>query len=126
MWLTILQTRIPAQRLRRISRKAFRRRKHGTQQYTYFASVARKNGFEQIAAIFEHTAANEKEHAKLWCKAPAVSVRTRPQNLQHAAEGEKPEWTDMYDRFAKDADAEVISRSCKNSSAEWQLQREDP
>ncbi len=75
-------------------------------KYTYFASVARKNGFEQIAAIFEHTAANEKEHAKLWCKALGGVSQDTALNLQHAAEGENYEWTDMYDRFAKDADAE--------------------
>lgn len=75
-------------------------------KYTYFASVARKNGFEQIAAIFEHTAANEKEHAELWCKALGGVSTDTAVNLLHAAEGENYEWTDMYDRFAKDADAE--------------------
>lgn len=72
---------------------------------TYFASVARKNGFEQIAAIFEHTAANEKEHAELWFKALG-GVGDTATNLLHAAEGENYEWTDMYDRFAKEADEE--------------------
>lgn len=75
-------------------------------KYTYFASVARKNGFEQIAAIFEHTAANEKEHAELWCKALGGVSTDTAVNLLHAAEGENYEWTDMYDRFAKDADEE--------------------
>lgn len=74
-------------------------------KYTYFASVARKNGFEQIAAIFEHTAANEKEHAELWFKALG-GVGDTATNLLHAAEGENYEWTDMYDRFAKEADEE--------------------
>lgn len=75
-------------------------------KYTYFASVARKNGFEQIAAIFEHTAANEKEHAELWCKALGGVSTDTAVNLLHAAEGENYEWSDMYDRFAKDADEE--------------------
>jgi len=75
-------------------------------KYTYFASVARKNGFEQIAALFLKTADNEKEHAELWCKAfGGVSADTAV-NLLHAAEGENYEWTDMYDRFARDADEE--------------------
>lgn len=75
-------------------------------KYTYFASVARKNGFEQIAAIFDHTAANEKEHAELWCKALGGVSSDTAVNLLHAAEGENYEWTDMYDRFARDADEE--------------------
>lgn len=75
-------------------------------KYTYFASVARKNGYEQIAEIFLQTADNEKEHAKLWCKAlDGISPDTAT-NLLHAAEGENFEWTDMYDRFAKEADEE--------------------
>lgn len=75
-------------------------------KYTYFASVARKNGFEQIAAIFEHTAANEKEHAELWFKALGGLSNDTAVNLLHAAEGENYEWTDMYDRFAREADEE--------------------
>lgn len=75
-------------------------------KYTYFASVARKNGFEQIASIFEHTAANEKEHAELWFKALGGVSTDTAENLLHAAEGENYEWTDMYARFAKDADEE--------------------
>lgn len=75
-------------------------------KYTYFASVARKNGFEQIAAIFEHTAENEKEHAKLWCKALGGISPDTTTNLLHAAEGENYEWTEMYDRFAREADEE--------------------
>ncbi len=74
-------------------------------KYTYFASVARKEGYEQIAAIFEATANNEKEHAKLWFKALGELGDTAA-NLLHAAEGENYEWTDMYDRFAKDAEEE--------------------
>ena len=75
-------------------------------KYTYFASVARKNGFEQIAALFLKTADNEKEHAELWCKALGGVSADTAVNLPHAAEGENYEWTDMYDRFARDADEE--------------------
>lgn len=74
-------------------------------KYTYFASVAKKQGFEQIAAIFEETANNEKEHAKLWFKALG-EVGDTAENLLHAAEGENAEWTDMYDRMAKEAEEE--------------------
>lgn len=75
-------------------------------KYTYFASVAKQNGYEQIAAIFLKTADNEKEHAELWCKALGGVSQDTATNLLHAAEGENYEWTDMYDRFAKDADEE--------------------
>ena len=74
-------------------------------KYTYFASIAKKAGFEQIAAIFLQTAQNEQEHAKLWFKALGELGDTAA-NLLHAAEGENYEWTDMYDRMAKDADEE--------------------
>ncbi len=74
-------------------------------KYTYFASVAKKAGYEQIAALFLKTADNEKEHAKLWFKALGELGDT-PTNLLHAAEGENYEWTDMYDQMAKDADEE--------------------
>ncbi len=74
-------------------------------KYTYFASVAKKNGYEQIAALFLKTAENEKEHAKLWYK-HLGGVGTTAENLLHAAEGENYEWTDMYDNFAREADEE--------------------
>ncbi|MBQ8313139.1 MAG: rubrerythrin family protein [Clostridia bacterium] len=74
-------------------------------KYTYFASVAKKAGFEQIAAIFLQTAKNEQEHAKLWFK-ELGELGDTAQNLLHAAEGENYEWTDMYDRMAKDAEEE--------------------
>ncbi len=74
-------------------------------KYTYFASVAKKAGYEQIAALFLKTAENEKEHAKLWFKALGELGKTE-ENLLHAAEGENFEWTDMYDRMAKEADEE--------------------
>lgn len=76
-------------------------------KYTYFASRAKKDGFEQIAAIFEETAANEKEHAKMWFKyLEGGAVKDTRSNLKAAAEGENYEWTDMYDSFAKTAEEE--------------------
>ena len=76
-------------------------------KYTYFASKARKDGYEQIAALFEETALNEQEHAKLWFKIlEGGSVRSTVENLKAAAEGENYEWTDMYERMAKEADEE--------------------
>ena len=74
-------------------------------KYTYFASKARKEGFEQIAAIFEETANNEKEHAKLWFK-ELEGIGDTAQNLAAAADGENYEWTDMYEGFAKTAEQE--------------------
>ena len=77
-------------------------------KYTYFASVAKKNGYEQIAELFLKTAENEKEHAKLWFKALG-ELGTTEENLLHAAEGENAEWTDMYDRMAREAEEEGFS-----------------
>ena len=74
-------------------------------KYTYYASVAKKNGYEQIAALFLKTAENEKEHAKLWFR-HLGGLGSTAENLLHAAEGENYEWTDMYDRFAREADEE--------------------
>ena len=84
---------------------AFAGESQARNKYTYFAGVARKEGFEQIAAIFEETANNEKEHAKLWFKALG-ELNDTAKNLLHAANGENYEWTDMYEGFAKDAEAE--------------------
>ena len=74
-------------------------------KYTYFASKAKKEGYEQIAAFFLETADNEKEHAKLWFKALG-GIGNTAENLKAAAEGENYEWTEMYDEFAKVADEE--------------------
>lgn len=74
-------------------------------KYTYFASAARKEGYEQIAAIFEMTANNEKEHAKLWFKA-LNGIGSTAENLAAAAAGEHEEWTEMYKNFAEEAKAE--------------------
>lgn len=84
---------------------AFAGESQARNKYTYFASVAKKEGYEQIAAIFEATANNEKEHAKLWFKALGELGNTSA-NLLQAAEGENYEWTDMYEGFAKDAEEE--------------------
>ena len=85
--------------------EAFAGESQARNKYTYFASVAKKQGFEQISALFLQTAENEKEHAKLWFKALGELGDTA-ENLLHAAEGENFEWTDMYDRMAKEADEE--------------------
>ena len=85
--------------------EAFAGESQARNKYTYFASVAKKEGYQQIAAIFEQTANNEKEHAKLWFKALG-ELGTTAENLAAAAAGENYEWTDMYDRFAKDAEEE--------------------
>ena len=84
---------------------AFAGESQARNKYTYFASVAKKEGYEQIAAIFEATANNEKEHAKMWFKELGELGNTA-QNLLAAAEGENYEWTDMYDTFAKEAEEE--------------------
>lgn len=86
-------------------REAFAGESQARNQYTFFASVAKKQGFEQIAALFLKTAENEKEHAKLWLKA-LEGIGDTKANLAAAASGENYEWTDMYARFARDAEAE--------------------
>ena len=85
--------------------EAFRGESEARNKYTFFASVAKKAGFEQIAAVFLKTAENEKEHAKLWFKALGMLGDVK-ENLQAAANGENYEWTDMYERMAKDAEEE--------------------
>ena len=87
--------------------EAFAGESQARNKYTYFASKAKKEGYEQIAAIFQETADNEKEHAKLWFKLlHDGEVPTTTENLKAAAEGENFEWTDMYDRMAKEAKEE--------------------
>ena len=81
---------------------AFAGESQARNKYTYFASVAKKEGYEQIAAIFLQTAENEKEHAKMWFK-ELGELGTTAENLKAAAEGENFEWTDMYEGFAKTA-----------------------
>lgn len=83
-------------------------------KYKYWASKAKKDGYEQIAAIFEETSNNEKEHAKLWFKLlEGGSIRSTEENLKAAAEGENYEWTDMYARMAKEADEEGFTEIAK-------------
>ena len=84
---------------------AFAGESQARNKYTYFASVAKKEGYEQISELFLKTADNEKEHAKMWFKELGELGNTA-QNLLHAAEGENYEWTDMYDTFAKEAEEE--------------------
>ena len=92
--------------------EAFAGESQARNKYTYFASVAKKEGYQQIAAIFEQTANNEKEHAKLWFKA-LQGIGDTAANLLAAAEGEYYEWTDMYDQFAKDAEEEGFTALAK-------------
>lgn len=91
---------------------AFAGESQARNKYTYFASVARKEGYEQIAAIFQETADNEKEHAKIWFKELGY-LGTTEENLKAAAEGENYEWTKMYAEFAKTAYEEGFTRIAK-------------
>jgi len=84
---------------------AFAGESQARNKYTYFAGVAKKEGYQQIAALFEETASNEKEHAEIWFKALG-GIGTTVENLKAAASGENYEWTDMYAEFAKTAEAE--------------------
>ena len=86
---------------------AFAGESQARNKYTYFASKAKKEGYEQIAAIFQETADNEKEHAKMWFKLlQGGEIKSTAENLKAAAEGENFEWTDMYADFAKTAEEE--------------------
>lgn len=93
-------------------RAAFSGESEARNKYTFFASVARKQGFEQIAALFLKTAENEKEHAKLWFR-ELNGIGTTAENLLSAANGENYEWTDMYDGFARTAEAEGFPELAK-------------
>ena len=88
---------------------AFAGESQARNKYTYFASVAKKEGYEQIAELFTKTAENEKEHAKLWFRALG-GIGTTLENLLHAAEGENYEWTDLYEQFARDAEEEGFTQ----------------
>lgn len=92
---------------------AFAGESMATNKYTYFASKAKKDGYQQIAAIFEETAGNEREHAKMWYKLLNDGIGSTLENLGHAAEGENYEWTDMYDKFAKEAREEGFEEIAK-------------
>ena len=88
---------------------AFAGESQARNKYTYFAYVAKKEGYEQIAEIFQKTADNEKEHAKLWLKALS-GIGSTEENLAAAAQGENYEWTDMYEAFAKEAEEEGFTQ----------------
>ena len=93
---------------------AFAGESQARNKYTYFASKARKEGYEQIADIFEETARNEKEHAKIWFKLlHEGDIPSTAENLKAAADGENYEWTDMYESFAKTAAEEGFPRIAK-------------
>lgn len=88
-------------------KEAFAGESQAHTKYKYWASKAKKDGYQQIAALFEETSNNEKEHAKLWFKLlEGGSIKSTPENLKAAAEGENYEWTDMYSRMAEEAEAE--------------------
>ena len=95
---------------------AFEGESQARNKYTYFASVAKKEGYEQIASIFEQTANNEKEHAKMWYKELGLIGNTA-ENLRTASEGENFEWTDMYVGFAKTAEEEGFVELAKKFRA---------
>lgn len=92
---------------------AFAGESQARNKYTYYASKAKKDGYEQIAALFEETANQEKEHAKMWFKLLTGGVGTTEENLAAAAGGENEEWTDMYPRMAKEAREEGFERIAK-------------
>lgn len=91
---------------------AFAGESQARMRYNYFASVAKKEGYEQISAIFTETADNEKEHAKIWFKL-LDGIGSTPENLKEAANGENYEWTSMYKEFAEEAKAEGFSTIAK-------------
>ena len=94
--------------------KAFAGESQARNKYTYFASKAKKDGYEQIAAIFEETANQEKEHAKMWFKElNDGEISETLDNLKEAADGENYEWTDMYDEFARVAEEEGFTKLAK-------------
>ena len=93
--------------------EAFAGESQARNKYTYFASKARKDGYNQIAEIFEETANNEKEHAKLWFKLFNNGIGSTAENLKAAASGENFEWTDMYAKFAKEAREEGFEQIAK-------------
>ena len=104
---------------------AFAGESQARNKYTYFASQARKDGYEQIAAIFEETANNEKEHAKLWFKyLNGGSIPTTREALKMAAEGENYEWTDMYKSFAETAREEGFEELANLFKAVGEIEKE--
>ena len=107
-WLKIIiMKELKGTKTERNLQEAFAGESQARNKYTYYASKARKEGYEQIAALFEETAQNEKEHAKMWFKyLQGGAIKDTVENLKDAAAGENYEWTDMYDRMAKEAEEE--------------------
>lgn len=101
---------------------AFAGESQARNKYSYFSSVAKKEGFEQMAAIFLKTAENEKEHAKLWFK-ELKGIGNTAENLKAAADGENYEWTDMYEGFAKTADEEGFHELAKKFRAVAEVEK---
>ena len=104
-------------------RSICRRNLRSRNKYTYFASVAKKEGFEQISSIFSKTADNEKEHAKMWLK-ELKGIGNTAENLAQAANGENFEWTDMYEDFAKTAEAEGFADLAKKFRAVGEIEKQ--
>ncbi|WP_061313651.1 rubrerythrin [Clostridium botulinum] len=103
---------------------AFAGESEARNKYTYFASKAKKEGYEQIASIFTETANNEKEHAKLWFKLLNDGIGNTIENLTAAAAGENYEWTDMYDKFVKDARSEGFDKIAELFEGVGQIEKE--
>ena len=101
---------------------AFAGESQARNKYTYFASVAKKEGYEQISAIFLKTADNEKEHAKMWLK-ELKGIGNTKENLQEAAGGENYEWTDMYEDFAKTAEKEGFAELAAKFRAVGEIEK---
>ena len=105
--------------------EAFAGESQARNKYTFFASKAKKEGYEQIAAIFQETADNEKEHAKMWFKLlNGGDIPTTTENLKAAANGENFEWTDMYERMAKEAKEEGFDRIAYLFEAVGKIEKE--
>ena len=104
--------------------EAFAGESQARNKYTYFASKAKKEGYVQIGKIFEETANNEKEHAKIWYKLLNDGVAPTIENLKAAAEGENFEWTDMYDRMAREADEEGFTQIAEKFRMVGQIEKE--
>ena len=105
--------------------EAFAGESQARNKYSYWASKAKKDGYQQIAAIFEETAANEKEHAKMWFKLlEGGAIKSTPENLKAAADGENFEWTDMYDRMAREAEEEGFTEIAEKFRGVAKIERE--
>lgn len=105
--------------------EAFAGESKARNKYTYYASKAKKDGYEQLASIFEETANNEKEHAKMWFKLLlGGEIPSTEENLLDAADGENYEWTDMYARFAEDAREEGFTRIAKLFEGVAEIEKE--